>query len=97
VAEEHRGEGRWRDMMDILFIGGGKAKCTYDNSAKIRAARSRWEWNDVEIVSKDGQVLSYLNGALISTITEHNYQAGHIGMQMEGSATEWRNIRVRAE
>jgi hypothetical protein len=72
------GEGRWRDMMDIFFIGGGKAKFTYDNSAKIRAARSRWEWND-------------------STITEHNYQAGHIGMQMEGSATEWRNIRVRAE
>jgi mono/diheme cytochrome c family protein len=90
-------EGRWRDFGDIFFIGGPQGKYTYDNAVKVKAGRSPWEWNDVEIVSKGGQVRSYLNGTLVSTITEHGYPAGHIGFQMEGSPTEWRNLRVRVE
>jgi hypothetical protein len=91
-------EGRWHDMFDIFFIGGKQGKFTYDHDAKVKAQRSPWEWNDVRIVSKDGRVDSYMNGQLISTITEHDdYPEGHIGFQMEGSATEWRNLRVRVD
>jgi hypothetical protein len=32
-----------------------------------------------------------------STSTEHDYKAGYFGMQVEGSPTEWRNIRLRVE
>ncbi len=56
-----------------------------------------FDWNDIEIVSKDGQVKTYINGALSSTITEHDYPAGYFGMQIEGSPTLWRNIRVKPE
>ncbi len=89
-------EGRVRDMADIFFLGGGKGKFTYDHAAKTKAVKP-FDWNDIEIVSKDGQVKTYINGALSSTITEHDYKAGFFGMQVEGSPTEWRNIRVRVE
>lgn len=89
-------EGRVRDMADIFFLGGGKGKFTYDNEVKTKAVKP-FDWNDIEIVSKDGQVKTYINGALSSTITEHDYPAGYFGMQVEGSPTEWRNIRIKAE
>jgi hypothetical protein len=89
-------EGRVRDMADIFFLGGGKGKFTYDNAAKTRVVKP-FDWNDIEIVSKGGQVMTYVNGVLSSTITEHDYPAGFFGMQTEGSPTEWRNIRVRVE
>ncbi len=89
-------EGRVRDMADIFFLGGGKGKFTYDNPAKTKAVKP-FDWNDIEIVSKDGQVKTYVNGVHSSTITEHDYPAGFFGMQVEGSPTEWRNIRIRPE
>lgn len=89
-------EGRVRDMADIFFLGGGKGKYTYDNAAVTKAVKP-FDWNDIEIVSKDGQVKTYVNGVLSSTITEHDYKAGYFGMQVEGSPTEWRNIRIRPE
>ncbi len=89
-------EGRVRDMADIFFLGGGKGTFTYDHDAKTKAVKP-FDWNDIEIVSKDGQVKTYINGALSSTITQHDYPAGYFGMQVEGSPTEWRNIRLRVE
>lgn len=90
-------EGRVRDMGDIFFISGKAGKFTYDNAAKSKAVKV-WDWNDIEIVSKDGIVKSYVNGVLMSTITEHDdYPAGFFGVQVEGSPTEWRNVRIREE
>jgi hypothetical protein len=43
-------------------------------------------------------VRSYLNGTLVSTITEHEFKApGHIGFQSEGGELHWRNIRIKEE
>ncbi len=50
------------------------------------------------IVSKDGKVMSYHNGILISTITEHEFkEPASIGFESEGSEIHWRNIRMKAE
>jgi mono/diheme cytochrome c family protein len=87
-------ELRWHDLGDV-FPFAGKVKFTYDHAAKVRAARSPWVWHDIRIVSKNGRVESYFNGQLVSTITEHDFPAGYIGMQVEGTPTEWRNIRVK--
>jgi mono/diheme cytochrome c family protein len=90
-------EGRYRDRLYIYDIGG-KSKFTYDAEAKVRANKPMDQWSSIEIVSKNGQVKSYLNGTLVSTVTEHNYtEPGHIGFQMEGAPTYWRNIRIRPE
>lgn len=91
-------ELRWLDLGDIFPLSQTmKADFKFDHAAKVRAGRGPFEWNDVRIVSKGTQVDTYLNGTLISTVTSHTFPAGHLGMQLEGAATEWRNIRVRAD
>jgi mono/diheme cytochrome c family protein len=88
-------ELRWHDLGDIFPFAGKNIKFTYDHAAKVRAARSPWVWHEIRVVSKNGRVDSYLNGQLISTITEHDFPAGYVGMQVEGTPTEWRNIRIK--
>ena len=73
-------------------------KVSVDDEARKRALRPVGQWNAVEIVSRGGQVRSYLNGTLISTITEHEFrEPGHIGFQAEGAEIHWRYIRIREE
>lgn len=39
-----------------------------------------------------------LNDTLISTVTKHEYEeAGYIGLQMQGYAARWWNIRLRED
>jgi hypothetical protein len=91
-------ELRWHDLGDIFALRPTqKVAWTYDHAAKARAGRAPWQWNEMRVVSKGKRVDSYLNGVLISTITDHNLPAGHLGFQLEGAATEWRNVRVRGE
>jgi hypothetical protein len=69
-----------------------------DEAARKRAYRRVGEWSSVEIVSKNGQVTSYLNGVLVNTVTEHPFnEPGHIGFQSEGVEVHWRNIRIKPE
>jgi mono/diheme cytochrome c family protein len=69
-----------------------------DDQARKKAYRPVGQWSTVEIVSKDGQVKSYLNGVLINTVTEHPFkEPGHIAFQSEGVELHWRNIRVKPE
>jgi 3-keto-disaccharide hydrolase len=73
-------------------------KLVNDDVAMRRAKRPAGQWQSAEIVSTNGQVRSYLNGTLVSTITEHEFKApGHIGFQSEGAELHWRNIRIKAE
>ena len=97
----------WPKMIEIqgmntsvlsVILSDIKGKATVNDEARKRALKSVGQWNSIEIVSKDGQVNSYLNGALISTITEiDNQEPGHIAFQSEGGQIYWRNIRIKAE
>jgi hypothetical protein len=84
---------------NLAAVGvGAHIQSKYDAEARKRAERPFGEWNSVEIVSKDGQVLAYLNGALVSTVTQHEFQApGYIGFQSKGGEVHWRNIRIKSE
>jgi mono/diheme cytochrome c family protein len=82
----------------ILFPMDTKAKSIERVENRKMALKPLGEWNSVEIVSKDGQVNSSLNGVLLSTITEHEFrQPGAIGFEAEGSEIHWRNIRIKPE
>ena len=49
-------------------------------------------------MSKSGQVTGYLNGTLVSTVTEHDFtEPGYIGFQSETGEIHWRNIRIKPE
>jgi S-disulfanyl-L-cysteine oxidoreductase SoxD len=84
----------------ILSVAGmdTKVKVIDDDEARKRATRPVGQWNGIEVVSKDGQVKSFLNGILVSTIVEHEFrQPAYIGFQSEGAKIFWRNIRIRPE
>ena len=89
--------------MDAVLRAGGAGGPTKfvskdDPEARAKAWKPTGEWNSAEIVSRNGQVWSYLNGALVNTVTEHEFkQAGYIGFQSEGGEVHWRNIRIKAE
>jgi len=71
---------------------------TVDTEARKRAVHPVGEWNMGEIVSKDGQVRNYLNGTLVSTVSQHDYKdPGYIGFQSEDGKISWRNIRIKEE
>ena len=75
-----------------------KMKFTEEPGAVQKAMRPLGAWNSVEIVAKNGQVKSSMNGILLNTITEHEFtEAGHIGFESEGSEIHWRNIRIKGE
>ena len=80
------------------FGVGTDIKVTNDNEARTRVRKPVGQWNAMEIVSKNGQVMTSLNGTLISTVTEHEFkEPGYIGFQSEGGQLQWRNIRIREE
>ncbi len=86
--------------MNMLHTFGMDAKVAATDfpDARKRVYRPVGQWSSVEIVSKDGQIKSYLNGELLSHVTEHEFkEAGYIGFQSEGVVLEWRNIRIKAE
>jgi mono/diheme cytochrome c family protein len=91
--------GEQRDVLKPVALGGVTIKAqTWDNDARLRVVRPLGEWNSIEIVSKDGDIKAYLNDTLISTVTQHEFtQPGHIGLQMQGFAARWRNIRIRED
>jgi mono/diheme cytochrome c family protein len=90
-------EGKNRQVLWPYAINS-KAKYSEDNEARNRAIHPLGEWNSIEIVSKDGTIKSYLNGTLITTVTDHEFKApGHVGFQNQGAELHWRNIRIRTE
>ena len=90
-------QGANSSVLSIISDSGIHSTYTVDADARKRALKPVGQWNAVEIVSKNQQVRSYLNGLLISTITQHDGEAGYIGFQSEGAAIYWRNIRLKEE
>jgi mono/diheme cytochrome c family protein len=77
------------------YAMGGTAKSTYDEKLAHSYRKAGGHWNQVRIVSSGGDVKVFLNGALISHITEHTFPPGHIGFQYQGGKIEWRRIRIK--
>jgi quinoprotein glucose dehydrogenase len=71
---------------------------TTDAHARRAAMLPPGEWNAIEIVSRSGEVRVSLNGRLVTTVTEHEFEEpGHIGFQSEGAEVYLSNIRIREE
>lgn len=67
-----------------------------DERARRIAMRPIGKWNSIEIHSAQGRVRVSLNGELVTTVTEHEFdEPGYIGFQSEGGEVELRNIRIR--
>ena len=89
-------EGRYFDLGEPFAIRG-MGNITYDHAARMRAGKPVGEWDAIEIVSRNGTVQTFINGTLVSTVTDHDYPAGQLGMQIEGARVAWRNLRVKVD
>lgn len=52
------------------------------------------EWNSVDIVSLDGALEIRINGVLQNSVTQVSPASGRIGIQLEGSPFELRNVEL---
>ena len=51
------------------------------------------EWNDTRIICEGGHITAYVNGVLVNE-TQCDALEGYIGIQSEGGAMDFRNIRL---
>ena len=86
------------DFEMSLALGAAESTFTFDDAARARARKPAGQWNQIQIVSKDGQVRTYLNGTQITHVTKHPFtQPGYIALQVESGPVHWRNIRIRED
>jgi mono/diheme cytochrome c family protein len=99
--------GVWPETLEIqgkndfemsLALGAAESTFKFDDAARVRARKPAGQWNAIQIVSKDGQVWTYLNGTQITHVTKHPFtNPGYIALQVESGPVHWRNIRIRED
>jgi hypothetical protein len=90
-------EGRYFDLAGAGIIGDIKGTVTRDDEARKRVIKRVNQWQQLEVVAKDGVVKNYLNGALITTVEHNVKEPGYFAIQSQGGPVEWRNIRIKVE
>jgi hypothetical protein len=53
------------------------------------------EWNCIVIKSLNGKITQYLNGKLVNEATDASSREGRISLNYEGSAIDFKNIKLR--
>lgn len=53
------------------------------------------QWNHYRIVGRDGSIRLSVNGKEVSGGDQCMWRKGYLGLESEGSPTEWRNIRIK--
>lgn len=104
VPDEHKKwprspevQGRWDE---ICHIKSNARDLTVevimdDQAARETARKPVGEWNAVRITSQGGALTSELNGVKICETSPCELTSGHIGLQAEDYAVEFRNFRVQ--
>ena len=90
-------QGRSNQEMNINAMDG-HATFTFDDELRKKVRNPAGQWNAVEIVSKGNEVWNYLNGTLLSHVSQHDFpSSGYIGVQAESGPMQYRNIRIKPE
>jgi hypothetical protein len=87
-------QGLYQDHGLILTVGKARGKFRFNRDAQKRALKPHREWQTTEVISRDGTLISKVNGVEVDsgkgTPTE-----GQIGFQSEGAQFQLRNIRIK--
>lgn len=70
---------------------GDKSRCF---PSEFRSKPSP-EWNHYRIVARNGSIRLSVNGKEVSGGDNCLWRKGHLGLESEGSPTEWRNIKIK--
>ena len=86
-------QGLQKDHGNIFAIGGAKGKFKKDADAQKKAIKMG-EWNTTEVLVKDGEITSKINGIQIATGT-CDLKEGPFGLQSEGVELHFKNIKIK--
>ena len=70
---------------------GGGARC-FPSEERSRSAP---EWNHYRIEANAGKIRLSVNGKEVSGGDDCNWRKGYLGLESEGSPTEWKNLRLK--
>jgi hypothetical protein len=91
-------QGKHVQMGAIKENGGAQApEVTDRDDVRQRARKPVGQWNDLEIVSRDGALTVLLNGQEVARSQPAFLSSGAIGIQAEEHPFEVRNLRVRVD
>lgn len=86
-------QGMQTDHGNIFAIGGAKGKFKTDKAAQKKTIKIG-EWNTTEVVSKNGELTSKINGVEVCTGTG-DLTEGPFGFQSEGTELHFKNIKIK--
>lgn len=88
-------QGMHSDHGRIFAIGGAKGSFTVDKDGQKKAIKPVGpEWNTTEVISKDGELISKVNGVEVSK-GKGELTEGQLGWQSEGAEVHFKNIRIK--
>lgn len=91
-------QGKYSEMGAIKENGGAERPEVIDQEEVRRTRRKAvGEWNDLEIISRDGGLIVKLNGDEVARSQPAYLSSGAIGIQSEGFPFEVRRMRIRVD
>ncbi|TWT60145.1 3-keto-disaccharide hydrolase [Rubinisphaera italica] len=88
-------QGKFSELASIKSNGGIANVVIEDNpKAREQVRHPVGEWNEIEVISLDGTLTSFLNGTKICKSAPGERSEGTLGFQAEGFPLEFRRIRI---
>lgn len=87
-------QGMHTDHGRIFAIGGAKGKFEVNKEAQKKAIKGVGMWNTTEVICKDGEITSKVNGIEVSK-GKGELTEGPFGLQSEGVELWFKNIRIK--
>ena len=87
-----------KDEGRMFGISAKVVSTPVDELVRKQAKNPTGQWNAIRLVSQGGQIKCYLNGILLSTVTEYEFkEPGHIAFESESGEIYFRNVRIKEE
>ena len=91
-------QGKHVQLAKIVAIGGAEAvEAEDDEQARVENRKPAGQWNSLEIQSKEGALVTILNGVKIAKSKPGPLTEGPLGFQAEDWKIDFRNVRIREE
>jgi hypothetical protein len=87
-------QGENKTHGNIFAIMGAKGSYKFDVKALREARKKVGEWNTTEVISKNGELTSKVNGTQVAT-GKGELMEGTLGWQSEGAEIHFKNIRIK--
>jgi hypothetical protein len=85
----------YADAGNLFAIQGAKVRGRKDPEAQRRATRPVGQWNQEEVVCKDGTITCTINGVEVARGAGADPDHGPIGWQSEGVPIRFRNLKIK--